>query len=129
MASDPQLGPTFAALAGYQHEVRNTFDNAVAHVTGDPKAQPWGSFFNEITMDLSNNSFGRTQAGAGVPIININAPGLVYGVGGPQGQPDINFSDYLINTSSFLDYGAAGGGFLLYPNKANTNMMRSVYSK
>ena len=25
--------------------------------------------------------------------------------------------------------GAAGGGFLLYPNKANTNMMQSVYSK
>ena len=26
-------------------------------------------------------------------------------------------------------WGAAGGGFLLYPHKANTNMMRSVYSK
>jgi hypothetical protein len=26
-------------------------------------------------------------------------------------------------------YGPAGGGFVLYPNKANTNMMRSVYSK
>lgn len=25
--------------------------------------------------------------------------------------------------------GAAGGGFLLYPNKSNTNMMQSVYSK
>ena len=25
--------------------------------------------------------------------------------------------------------GSAGGGFLLYPNKANTNMMQSVYSK
>ena len=25
--------------------------------------------------------------------------------------------------------GTAGGGFLLYPNKANTNMMQSVYSK
>ena len=25
--------------------------------------------------------------------------------------------------------GAAGGGFLLYPNKANTNMMQSVYAK
>lgn len=25
--------------------------------------------------------------------------------------------------------GSAGGGFLLYPNKANTNMMRSVYAK
>jgi hypothetical protein len=26
-------------------------------------------------------------------------------------------------------YNPAGGGFLLYPNKANTNMMQSVYSK
>jgi hypothetical protein len=25
--------------------------------------------------------------------------------------------------------GAAGGGFLLYPNKSNTNMMQSVYRK
>ncbi|WP_198363138.1 RHS repeat-associated core domain-containing protein [Thauera sinica] len=27
------------------------------------------------------------------------------------------------------DYGSAGGGFLLYPNKANLNMMQSIYSK
>lgn len=26
-------------------------------------------------------------------------------------------------------YSPAGGGFLLYPNKVNTNMMQSVYSK
>ena len=33
--------------------------------------------------------------------------------------------------SSFSAYGAqpAGGGFLLYPNKSNNNMMQSVYSK
>jgi RHS repeat-associated protein len=32
-------------------------------------------------------------------------------------------------TGSSFAAGSAGGGFLLYPNKANTNMMQSVYSK
>lgn len=32
-------------------------------------------------------------------------------------------------SGSWSGGGAAGGGFLLYPNKSNTNMMQSVYSK
>jgi len=126
MVVDPQVGPTFAAIAGYGHEVVNLKDKIIGN--GIP-GQTWTQFTQESLMDLSNNSFGRAQGSAGIPNININDPGLVYGVGGTQGQPDINFSDYLFNSNSFLDYGAAGGGFLLYPNKANTNMMRSVYSK
>jgi RHS repeat-associated protein len=130
MASDPQLGSTFAALAGYQHEIRNTFDNTIAHVTGDPKAQPWGSFFKEVTMDLSNNRLGRSQAELGAPVINLNDPGLVYGVGGPQGQPNLSLSDYINGTNnSYFVNDVAAGGFLLYPSKSNLNAMQSVYSK
>jgi len=30
---------------------------------------------------------------------------------------------------NFINQSSAAGGFLLYPNKKNTNMMRSVYQK
>jgi hypothetical protein len=36
-------------------------------------------------------------------------------------------SQYSQSMPSFTQ--GAAGGFLLYPNKANTNMMQSVYSK
>ncbi len=130
MTADPQLGSTFAALAGYQHEIKNTYDNAKWQLTSDPKAQPWGSFFNEVNMDLSNNRFGRIAGNTGISVISPSDPGLVYGAGGLQGQPNLSFSDYLGSSSAgnYLN-GAAAGGFLLYPNKSNNNQMQSVYSK
>jgi hypothetical protein len=40
----------------------------------------------------------------------------------------INDSD-IAGISGRLQSSAADGGFLLYPNKPNTNQMRSVYAK
>jgi uncharacterized protein RhaS with RHS repeats len=40
------------------------------------------------------------------------------------------FTSSITNTiSSYLNTSAANGGFVLYPNKSNTNMMQSVYKK
>lgn len=33
------------------------------------------------------------------------------------------------NSSNFWNSSSANGGFVIYPNKSNTNMMQSVYSK
>jgi len=38
-------------------------------------------------------------------------------------------SSFDLSTFNFNSQSSASGGFLLYPNKANTNMMQSVYSK
>lgn len=127
MASDPQVGPTFAAIAGYGHEA----ENLVQKVTGNgAPGQTWSQFIQESLMDLSNNRLGRTQAELGAPVISLNDPGLVYGAGGPQGQPNLSFSDYVNGTNnSYFVNDAAAGGFLLYPSKSNLNTMQSVYSK
>lgn len=61
-------------------------------------------------------------------LIDFIVPGGVSGVGaGSDIVPRAPTSSYAPSQSGYG--GAAGGGFLLYPNKANTNMMRSVYSK
>lgn len=127
MASDPQVGSTFAALAGYGHEAANLKDKVLGN--GIP-GQTWGQFANEVLMDSSNNRFGREQAALGAPTISPRNPGLVFGTGGAQGQPNVSFADYVngANNSYFMN-NAAGGGFLLYPGKSNLNMMQSVYSK
>jgi RHS repeat-associated protein len=45
-------------------------------------------------------------------------------------SPTVNSSSSLIDTiSNYLGNSFANGGFLLYPNKSNTNQMQSVYSK
>jgi len=43
----------------------------------------------------------------------------------PTFGPDSSFNDGVYGPQS----SAAGGGFLLYPNKSNTNQLRSVYAK
>jgi len=44
------------------------------------------------------------------------------------GDPNLNFPTYASVFSSDSTF-SAGGGFVLYPNKPNTNIMRAVYSK
>ena len=87
-------------------------------------------------MDLSNNRVGITEYIQGASSTNLSDSRLTYGIGGLNGQPDISFGDYARTNAiqpTFSDFGnlggAAGGGFLIYPNKANLNMMRSVYAK
>lgn len=62
-------------------------------------------------MDLSNNRLGRTQGELGAPTISINNPGLVFGTGGAQGQPNLSFSDYVnsANTNYFSNMQGTGG--------------------
>lgn len=108
MASDPQVGPTFASIAGYDHEVENLVDKVTGK--GAP-GQTWTQFAQESFMDLSNNSLGRSRAEQGVPVISLNDPGLVYGAGGPQGQSNLSFSDYVesANPNYFSNMRGIGG--------------------
>jgi len=72
----------------------------------------------------NSNSFASTfvEALTGTrPEPILNAPG--FSLGSPS--PNLSF-----DPSPFVSGGAsAGGGFVLYPNKPNTNMMQQVYSK
>jgi hypothetical protein len=42
---------------------------------------------------------------------------------------DYDWPDYVPLTNSLFSSGGASGGYVLYPNKPNTNMMRAVYAK
>ncbi|WP_228488064.1 RHS repeat-associated core domain-containing protein [Rhodocyclus gracilis] len=76
-----------------------------------------------LTAGYNSNSFTAGVMGTPPPI-DYSAPGydkplpLSVGATGTWGTG-----------ASGSWGGAAGGGFLLYPNKSNTNTMRSVYSK
>ena len=63
-------------------------------------------------------SFSAVGQNLGTPSPSFSAPSFT-----DFGSPSLDFP-----TFAGLS-GTAGGGFLLYPNKANTNMMRSVYAK
>ena len=84
---------------------------------GEP-SRLFGSVARDIGVD-----------GLGVSSVNVlrfgaldGAPGLSSVLGGAAAG---SFS----NLSGMGSGSAAGGGFLLYPNKINSNMMESVYSK
>jgi RHS repeat-associated protein len=91
----------------------------------------WGAGVNSLGISQSVATFGATLQGT------------MRGGEDPRDQEAINFG-YSLPLPSFRGsgasgswdsggasglWGSAGGGFLLYPNKANSNMMRSVYSK
>jgi len=40
-----------------------------------------------------------------------------------------DFGDPQLSFPAFAGVGGAGGGFVLYPSKPNTNMLNSVYQK
>ena len=71
MVTDPQVGSTFAAFAGYGHEVVNLMDKMVGN--GIP-GQTWTQFPQESFMDLSNNRLGRTQGELGAPTLSTTIP-------------------------------------------------------
>lgn len=114
MASDPQVGSTFAAIVGVGHEVQNLYEKITGQ--GAP-GQTWTQFAQESIMDLSNNRLGRTQAELGAQVISLSDPGLVFGSGGPQGQPNVGVSDYLfgsIPVNQNLGAFASGSGLSPY---------------
>lgn len=73
MASDPQVGSTFAAIVGVGHEVQNLYEKITGQ--GAP-GQTWTQFAQESIMDLSNNRLGRTQAELGAQVISLSDPGI-----------------------------------------------------
>ncbi len=69
--------------------------------------------FNGVTVGVAEGvSFGTEQTLTGV----LSLKNGLIGYSNTANSPSINSSN-------------AGGGFVLYPNKTNTNQMRSVYSK
>lgn len=71
---------------------------------------------------------GITWGDVGGFVLDFLVPGGIGGAG--QGSDIVPRGPTSGYTPTQGNYGGtAGGGFLLYPNKANTNMMRSVYSK
>lgn len=71
--------------------------------------------------------FGFTWGDVGNFFVDFFTPGGVGEVGRGSDIVPSAPAGYMPSQGSYG--GAAGGGFVLYPNKANTNMMRSVYSK
>ena len=131
-----EIGPVYAWTIGVLHEAGNLYDKA-AGTDIRLNQITWKDTIQESLMDLSNNRVGITEHIQGATSTNLNDLRLTYGIGGNHGQPDISFSDYALvqplqPTPFAFDFdipGAAAGGFLLYPNKANLNQLRSVYAK
>jgi RHS repeat-associated protein len=78
----------------------------------------WGKHVNDYT---------KLGFGDGIPLLYERGVGLV------NTSPLRTFMGTSLTGGQILSEsvsgGYAGGGFLLYPNKSNTNMMQSVYSK
>jgi len=123
-----QMNPAFAFLAGTYYELNTIIDWAIADQSSALYDYSFSELMNETWMDLSNNQLGRASANSN--ILTGDLP-LVYGDGGRNGQPDVGFLDYngVVGFSNTMDFNSAAGGFVLYPNRLNTNMVRTVYEK
>ncbi|MEW6401338.1 MAG: RHS repeat-associated core domain-containing protein [Chloroflexota bacterium] len=97
----------------FAESVANAFE--FANVTNQNQIPYW-------PLGPNSNSYASTfvESLTGTrPQPILTAPGADFG------RPSSNLSF----TPSFLVNDAAGGGFVLYPNKPNTNMMQQVYAK
>jgi RHS repeat-associated protein len=97
----------------------------VAATTGNVKAGFWTTWAIDSAITLAG---GDSYTEIGLPPF-INSP-----IWDAIDAIDIlnpgKLNDYTFDTSNVnLGGQAASGGFLLYPNKPNSNMMKSVYSK
>lgn len=86
----------------------------------------WLSNPKEAAADVLQAGFEWSPLSDVWEAVRIKDAGAGSAFYGP-GTPYPTYQDY--SRSQGLNTSAAGGGFLLYPNKANTNMMQSVYSK
>lgn len=87
-------------------------------------------FCNAAASNALGPRFGQSQR-IETPFGNLAVPSMPSQIQESSKYQRIDVLDtyWSPNGSLLSGGGAAGGGFLLYPNKANTNMMRSVYSK
>jgi hypothetical protein len=80
---------------------------------------------NALLANLLNEAYDKWK---GVDINNfINYDGYYYSADIDSINAD--GVQYDLTGSGQSSAGSAGGGFLIYPNKPNTNMMQSVYTK
>ena len=96
-----------------------------ANVTNQNKISYWPLGPNSNSY---NTTFVQSMTGIRPPSIG-NTPGSDMGTP----SSNLNYSpapmSSNIGTTAFWNGSAAMGGFLIYPNKSNTNQMQSVYSK
>lgn len=132
---DKQLGGTnaLANLSPLDSSVNRSFG---AQIASQLRNHPIGTTVTAVGLFLSETAKAAsniTFEGAGGFLFDASPLGDIWdavkikGLGGcSNGVCSDMISPQFRSSSSF---GPAGGGFLLYPNKANTNMMQSVYSK
>ena len=97
-----------------------------------------------LSARLSAGVKGVNSSGSGLSAVESTADDVIGAFGAKFGTKTYGFTPlpttYGLGTALGLDVGyqglsysgsanAAGGGFLIYPNKSNTNTMQSVYSK
>lgn len=110
----------------------NNFFKGANGATGKQPDLSWGNAPGVWADLTTKGQWGRHEAtygsafGEGIPLIYEAGKGLSnFSLPTFMGSAT-TASQYLFGGSSGQ---AAGGGFLLYPNKSNLNMMRSVYQK
>jgi len=86
----------------------------------------WGAGMNQLGIGENTARLG-SQGQSLFQERQLDRPGdqraIIAGFGFNVTQPNFNMIDTPINV------GPAGGGFVLYPNRRNTNMLQSVYRK
>ena len=91
------------------------------------------NFVRQDQMEISNWETATSKvANSQAPYLQVAVPGTSFGttanVGGTFAGAVSNAWDWL-SGASCTTCSSAAGGFLLYPNKPNTNQISSVYSK
>jgi hypothetical protein len=99
---------------------------------------PVGGYYNSVGTFVRQNSMEISNWGAAsksienLQFLTVAAPGTSLGTAanvlGTFASGVSNGLDWVAGTACTTCSGAAGG-FLLYPNKSNTNQMQSVYRK
>jgi hypothetical protein len=93
---------------------------------------PAPNYFGKSTFDFLTNAGTFVEAKFGTAGLNRGSQTTAANYYSSLGQFELqswNYSTVSGLAGSSFAAGSAGGGFLLYPNKANTNMMQSVYAK
>ena len=77
---------------------------------------------------FSSNANPNSQYGLSDRQQELTTAGYNIGASGVY-NPQVSQADSNVGLASYTDSTAAAGGYVIYPNKSNTNMMQSVYSK
>jgi RHS repeat-associated protein len=126
------------------HDLPSSATRAIAQIAfpGDQNAQLLADAV-DLSIDLvsgsgSNYPYGKptlVDTGVSMPVKSFDSvdslfeqPGIVKGFQVFQAA-QVAYQDQTAVTESFSSSGSAAGGFLLYPNKPNTNMAGRVYNK